>query len=332
MYNKNKMKYLGLKSNDGLLEVIDVGADKCGGTMLKVTCEVCSKDTELFPEGYFMINLSNFNKGVKPCGCSTSPRWEKEQFLVRAQRDAEKKGFILHGFVGTYLGARTKLDLECKKDGHRWISTDLNHLFNGRGCPLCKVSSIKQKQKTPVDIVIRKCKEICNKMNYIFIGFTNGYSNSKSKLEYICHTHGLQLVSYDKFVNKGTRCMGCSKDLGNGNGFFPKRANEQDFLYVLNFDDRFIKVGRSFDADSRIDNLKTPSVSGIKNIIKLRIFTATHKQIWDLEQELLEELRERGFQYYVDWSTECFENDCLFILNKLLDICSFEELNLVQEK
>ena len=65
--------------------------------------------------------------------------------------------------------------------------------------------------------------------------------------------------------------------------------------------------------------MKIPSVSGIKNITKLRIFTATHQEIYDYEQELHNELRERNFQHYVDWSTECFENDCQFILNKLLD-------------
>ena len=53
----------------------------------------------------------------------------------------------------------------------------------------------------------------------------------------------------------------------NGNGFYPERAEEQDFLYVLNFDDKFIKVGRSFDVDERIKDLKKPSVSGIKNIV-----------------------------------------------------------------
>ena len=38
------------------------------------------------------------------------------------------------------------------------------------------------------------------------------------------------------------------------------------------------------------------------------------------------ELRERNFQHYVDWSTECFENDCQFVLNKLLDNCGLTEI------
>ena len=86
-----------------------------------------------------------------------------------------------------------------------------------------------------------------------------------------------------------------------------------------------MKVGRSFDVDERINGLKKPSESGIKNINKLRIFTATHQEIYNYEQELHKELRERNFQHYVDWSTECFQNNCQYILNKLLDQCGLQE-------
>ena len=61
----------------------------------------------------------------------------------------------------------------------------------------------------------------------------------------------------------GTRCNGCAKDkrkeLGNGNGYYPERKDEQDFLYVLNFNNQFIKVGRSFDVDERMKGLRTLS-------------------------------------------------------------------------
>jgi hypothetical protein len=68
------------------------------------------------------------------------------------------------------------------------------------------------------------------------------------------------------------------------------------------------------------------SESGIKNIQKLRIFTSTHQEIYDFEQELHTELRERNFQHYVGWSNECFDNDCHYVLNKILDKCELEEV------
>ena len=129
---------------------------------------------------------------------------------------------------------------------------------------------------------------------------------------------------------------GCAKDEnirrlredGNGNGYYPERKDEIDFLYVLDFDNKFIKVGRSFVLDERIKSLRTLSKVPKKKIYKLRIFTATHQEIYDFEQELHSELRERNFQHYVDWSTECFENDSLYILNKMLDECGLEEVSL----
>ena len=111
------------------------------------------------------------------------------------------------------------------------------------------------------------------------------------------------------------------KELGNGNGYYHKRKDEQDFLYVLNLGNSFIKIGRTFDIDERIDDIRKPRSSGIKDITKLRIFTATHKEIYDTEQALLEELRERGFQLRLNWTNECFENECLFVLDGLLDMC-----------
>lgn len=162
-------------------------------------------------------------------------------------------------------------------------------------------------------------------MDYSDVGFVDGYKGAhKTRFEYNCNIHGKQEVSYNNFVNMGTRCGGCARELGNGNGYYPERKNEQDYLYILNFNDKFIKIGRSFDVNERIKGLR--SLSKIKKIYKLRIFTATHQEIYDYEQELHNELRERNFQHYVDWSTECFENDCQFVLNKLLDNCGLTEI------
>jgi hypothetical protein len=97
---------------------------------------------------------------------------------------------------------------------------------------------------------------------------------------------------------------------------------------IWNANDKFIKVGRSFDVDDRISDLKKPSVSGIKRIIKLRIFTATHQEIYEYEQKMYNGLRELNFQYYVTWSTECFRNESILIISKFLEVCGLEEVDL----
>lgn len=328
--------FIGWKSSDGKLEVIGIaGKDKWEVSLFKVTCIECSKDKELFPDGYFISRKGNLVNGQKPCGCSKRLKWEYWQFLILARRAGEKKGFIVHGFAEPFKNAHTKLNLECLKDGHKWTASINDIINNGSGCPKCKYELHKEQLKTPEDVALQKCIDICKEMDYDVIGFADGYKNNRSRFEYVCKIHGEREVSYDKFVNGGRRCGGCARDEnirrlredGNGNGYYPERKDETDFLYILNFNNQFIKVGRSFDVDERIKGLKYESGIPKNKIHKLRIFTATHQEIYDYEQELHSELRERNFQHYVDWSTECFENGCQFILNKLLNICDMEEVS-----
>jgi hypothetical protein len=43
-------------------------------------------------------------------------------------------------------------------------------------------------------------------MDYNVAGFVDGYKNAYSRFEYVCKIHGKQNVSYNNFVNHGTRC------------------------------------------------------------------------------------------------------------------------------
>lgn len=321
--------FIGWKSEDGKLEVVGIAGKQGRTTTFKVTCTECSKDKELFPEGYFVSTKGDLVRGQKPCGCAFNPKWKAWQYLILANRVATGR-FIVHDFSEEFHGKNTKLHLECLRGGHKWAASIHSIINNGYGCPKCKYELQKEQQKIPEHIALQKCMDICKEMDYTTVGFPCEYKNAYSRFEYVCKIHGKQNVSYNAFVNNGTRCAGCwkerQKDLGNGNGYYPERKDEIDFLYVLNFNDKFIKVGRSFDVDERLKGLRTLSKTPIKKIHKLRIFTATHQEIYDYEQELHSELRERNFQHYVDWSTECFENDCQFILNNLLDNCALEEV------
>ena len=316
--------FIGWKSPDGKLEVIGIAGYKKTVAVFKVTCTECSKDKELFPDGYFVSVKGSLVRGCKPCGCSKSPRWEDWQYLILARRAGKKKNFVVRGFAEEFKNAYTKLNLECLKDDHKWTASITNVINNGRGCPKC-YGNIKLTEQE----ALQKCIDICEEMNYDVVGFVDGYKDiHKTRFEYICKIHGKQNVRYSDFIHGGKRCGGCWKDrqkeLGNLYGYYPERKDETDYLYILDFDGKFIKVGRSFDIERRIPELQRES--GIQEVIKLRIFTATHQGIYDFEQELHSELRERNFQHYVGWSTECFENDSLFILNNLLDNYDIEEL------
>ena len=46
--------FIGWKSPDGKLEVIGIAGKQGTAATFKVTCTECSKDKELFPDGYFV--------------------------------------------------------------------------------------------------------------------------------------------------------------------------------------------------------------------------------------------------------------------------------------
>lgn len=299
--------FIGWESEDGKLEVIGIYEKSSHGkhTLFKVTCTECSKDKELFPDGYFVSRKLDLIRGQKPCGCSKKTEWKDWQYLILTRR-AAKDRFIVHGFAEKFKGAHTKLNLECTEDGHKWAAV-ISSVIRGQGCPRCAGNIRLTEQEA-----LQNCIDICKEMDYEPVGFVEGcYKGSlKTRFKYICKLHGKQNVSYTSFVNNNRRCAGCARDDSGFYGYYPKRKEEQDYLYILNFNDEFIKVGRSFYVDERINGLKYESGVPKSKIHKLRIFTATHQEIYNLEQEIHNELRERNFQYYQDWSTECFDKDC----------------------
>lgn len=311
--------FIGWVSDDGNLKVVALYDRLNRIARFKVICEICSKDPELFPEGYFVSTKQRLTMQQKPCGCSPKYEWSKDQILLKAQRVAENKRIKIHGIAGDFHGTKSKLDCECLIDGHRWKPVAYDFTDKGTGCPKCvNVAKLSDEH------MVTTCKQLCDSMNYKFIGFPCGIKNSKSRFEYECPTHGIRNVSYQDFVNGKRRCKECYKESNNsnGNGFFPKKAQEQDFLYVLNFNDEFLKVGRSFDVKDRIDNLGMPSVSGMKNIKKFRVYTATHREIYNYEQKILNKLRPQ-YQHFCDWTTEALLMESLDDLNKLLNDCNF---------
>ena len=201
--------FIGWKSPDGKLEVIDI-IEKSKHTKFKVTCTECSKDKELFPDGYFVSTKAHLKSGRKPCGCSNKPKWYDWQFLTLARR-AAKDRFIVHGFAEEFKNAHTKLNLECLKDGHKWVASIQKIINAGTGCPKCKGSKVAEQKKTPEHIALQKCINICKEMNYDVVGFVDGYKNNKSLFEYVCKIHGKQNVCYRDFVNYGNRCSGCAE-------------------------------------------------------------------------------------------------------------------------
>lgn len=321
--------FIGETFNDGKLKVIGILERRPYGVIYKVTCTECSKDPELFPLGYFTSLKSDLKAGSIPCGCAISPRWEETQCLIRVNRVVNGK-FIIHGFSEHYKGKNTKLDCECPVDGFKWTPTLHNVLRGKSNCPHCAMISRRKIFQRPYAEVIMNCRNVCEQKNYTFVGFCGEYENCNSLVEYLCPIHGSCVVPYRSLVERQSKCYKCHQEYMRKTvcfyGWYPERAEEKDFLYVMNFNDYYIKVGRSFNVPKRLRELK--NISKCLKIKTLSVYTSTHREVYDLEQELHDELHNRGFGHTPDtwYSTETFDTDCLFILNNLLDLSGIERV------
>ena len=165
-------------------------------------------------------------------------------------------------------------------------------------------------------------QKVCAKEGLIFIKWVGDrYKNSDSKFEWRCKAGHKCETSAASFL-KGARCLHCYKRLqkqrGRGFGYFPERKEEQDFLYVLIFDEQYLKVGRSFDIKRRIKELKR--FSKTQNIRIISLYSGSHQEVYNTEQYLHRHLTLKGFYHYDStWSIETFTLDCKNLLNKKLE-------------
>lgn len=167
-----------------------------------------------------------------------------------------------------------------------------------------------------------RCRRRCEDNGSKFLGFVGEYMGRNTKCLIKCPLHGeYPTCSIDNLL-RGRQCPYCGQlsrnsKMGNHNGYYPERANEKDYLYIL---DMLVsnKVGRSFDIEDRLRGIKSDACLEHKPEV-IQTYTATHEIIYRAEQDIHKELRERGFQYLCDWTWECFTKDCWHVLQDILD-------------
>tara|TARA_R110002012_G_scaffold49804_2_gene128740 strand:+ start:7044 stop:8231 length:1188 start_codon:yes stop_codon:yes gene_type:complete len=114
-----------------------------------VSCSICSKDTEMFPD-LFKVSSCSLSKGVPSCGCNNHTRLNKRQQTLRAARLASKRGYILEGFVTDNWTTKGKLKLYNPSNGNRWETACIGSLLSGEGCPIEGRSTTGNKNTRPL--------------------------------------------------------------------------------------------------------------------------------------------------------------------------------------
>jgi len=119
----------------GTLRVLEHNGLKGCKRKYECICSICSGDTELFSEDFFM-KKDSLTRGLIPCGCGGFTYNETQQ-VIRVNRECKLKGYDFLGWSGNYKGRSTKLSLYNPVTNNTWHTTSIdNFLTNGRGDPV----------------------------------------------------------------------------------------------------------------------------------------------------------------------------------------------------
>lgn len=143
----------------------------------------------------------------------------------------------------------------------------------------CSLHPYKTKEVVEFDIV----SALSGKKGGTFIGWNTTYQNRESKFDWICSKNHQCTTRASSFLKSGSRCVTCFEE-SNPFGFNTKRADETDYLYVIelsNEDETFVKIGRSFNVANRMKDYKRHY-----DVNLIFFVPSTHRLVWYAEQEL----------------------------------------------
>lgn len=206
---KDKHPDFLLLENDNLIgSIINnctvVGVDSGLGCRKKyaVTCNVCSKDYELYKNGIFFITKHNLLSGRLPCGCSKTPKWSEEQYKIILKRYCKGKHFVFKSILGGFFGNTSRVLMCCNTHGD-WSSGTIANILRGKGCPECKKVSISKGLKGDEVLITKNLTE--SGMFPIGTKFKRSLTMSSMQDDYWEYT--CPICSNDEYVKAGL-CSG----------------------------------------------------------------------------------------------------------------------------
>ena len=263
----DKQYFKSLSGKEGYVFWDGNSYTKWGQKEFRIHCPDCLTSTNEKIKDYavnykFTVSVSNKNRSTVPCGCS--PKIEKlgekysEDFLYDYKfnyKDSTitvKESFIKDKVLCRYFECSI-----CSKDVELFTErfyTPSHKIVKGLpNCP-CNKSYRYTESQTAL-----RCTRKALKAGLVFKGFKEykgDYKSKNTKCILSCPEHGTwDTCSVDNFL-RGRGCPECAQLKrnalkGNRNGYYSEKAEKQDYLYIIKFED-YIKVGRSFNISDRV--------------------------------------------------------------------------------
>lgn len=247
---------------EGQLEVVGWSGEQGRGSKLYILkCCECSKDSELFGEGYFKSQKGGLIRGMIPCGCSKSYRRTEKQWEIICKRVVSDRDLEFIGFEGEWKNSNTKVRILCKKHGPWDTGTITSTVNGGCGCPKCHVENIWRTSIKPDDVMIASFFDsgCFHPDTKFWRSERRGYRGHKTFWFMHCPDCGITGEAFSGHLQRGTRPCSCTIH----------RQQEAYINLILN------------------DGVPLAVKFGIANSSSSRVQTQNRKSIYDIQLYLI---------------------------------------------
>ena len=158
-----------------------------------------------------------------------------------------KKGITVVGWIGEWLGSKTKLHCRCEEHGD-WLTASINSFKQGSSCPACSGCKIKTWEE-----IRGECESVCQDGIQI-LGFVGEWHGVKNKLVCSCSKHGVWKTTSVYDFRNGVSCPSCAEDKKGKFEREPEEAYVQSFMKTGAYPAGaiFHKTSRSLPPHSRV--------------------------------------------------------------------------------
>jgi predicted GIY-YIG superfamily endonuclease len=271
--------------------------------------------------GQFEQNPSSHLQGS---GCKTcaydkikKDNWiDKKEFEKRCyEKFKDRYSYDISG----YEGLHSNITVNCQLHGE--ISINAKSHLQSTGCRKCtnELKSRNNHNKKSTEDFLDKIKEVHeDKYDYSLITIIH---SSFSEIDIICKSHGKFKQRYNSH-RAGYGCSTCAKmcqygfySVKNAERNKDKWINIEGTFYVLNVDNKFIKIGIT-------KNLKRRLKEHRKNYNNAELILTKEDNLYNLvifERNINEKLKSLGLAFIYSQKNETYKKESLDIINKILN-------------
>lgn len=251
--------------------------------LYEVECQICKLDSELFGDAKYKATSDYLKANKLPCGCSSAPKWSKEQWEVLIKRKASSKDITFNGFVcNDKIGQNSKLNLECNVCGNVWDSCSINNFIKDRGCPCCANRTRAIKKNTSDEEWVSRFRQTELFPQDIFkFKRVSEFSRSWEVTCKVCGDDNIFISDRSNLVAGKVPCN-CSI----GGGFDVSKTGYFYILYCKIEDNTFIKYGITNFLHRRLTGHKRTLLDSGGVLLSSTAFTATGHEVLQLESHL----------------------------------------------